>query len=193
LAGSFQETGVLADDREKLRLLVKERSFKFGKFTLASGRESGYYFDGKQVTLHPQGAYLLGRVIMAKIKDDNVQAVGGPTIGADPIVGSLAVVSHLEGLNLKLFIVRKAAKEHGRQKLIEGPELLPSDRVVIVEDVITTGGSVLKAMDAVKYIGCPVVKVVVLVDRLEGGSDYLRSMGIPVDPVFTIRDFGISV
>lgn len=191
MVNNFQATEALTDDREKLRLLVKERAFKFGKFALTSGKESSYYFDGKQVTLHPEGACLLGRIIMDKIRRDDVQAVGGPTIGADPIVGSLAVISRLEGLDLKFFIVRKAAKEHGRQKLIEGPELLPSDRVVIVEDVITTGGSVLKAIEAVRETGCTVAKVVVLVDRLEGGSDRLKKMGIPIEPVFTVRDFGI--
>ncbi|GAB6274387.1 MAG: orotate phosphoribosyltransferase [Peptococcaceae bacterium] len=171
--------------------LVKERSFKFGKFILSSGKESNYYFDGKQVTLHPLGAYALAKVIIEKIKDENIDAVGGPTIGADPIVGSLAPVCYLEGLNLKLFIVRKATKEHGEKRLIEGPKLLPSDRVAILDDVLTTGGSILKAIEAVKDIGCLVVKIIVLVDRLEGGTEKIENMGFKMDSIFTLRDFGL--
>lgn len=175
--------------KDVLRELVGQRSFKFGRFILTSGKESNYYFDGKQVTLHPQGAYLVARAIMEKIKDDNIQAIGGPTLGADPIVGSLAPVFYLEGLNIKLFIIRKAAKGHGTMKMIEGPELLAGERVVVVDDVITSGGSIIKAIDTLKEIGCHVVKVIVLVDRLEGGSRNIEEMGIKVDPIFTIKDF----
>ncbi|MEW6274227.1 MAG: orotate phosphoribosyltransferase [Bacillota bacterium] len=175
----------------RLRDLLRERAFRFGKFVLTSGKESNYYFDGKQVTLHPEGAYLLAKIIIEKIRGGNIQAVGGPTIGADPIVGALAAVAHLEGLKIKLFIVRKATKEHGMKKLIEGPELSPGERVAIVEDVMTTGSSIMKAVDAVRETGCRVVKVIPLVDRLEGGTEKLRSLGIAVDPVFTIRDFGL--
>jgi orotate phosphoribosyltransferase len=177
--------------RKTLYELVKKRSFKFGKFVLSSGKESSYYFDGKQVTLHPLGAYVLAKVIIEKIKDKNIQAVGGLTIGADPIVGSLAPICYLEGLNLKLFIVRKAAKEHGEKRLIEGPKLLSSDRVVILDDVLTTGSSIIRAIEAVKDIGCPVVKIIVLVDRLEGGTEKIENMGLKVDSIFTIRDFGL--
>ena len=177
--------------RKILYELVKERSFKFGRFILSSGKESIYYFDGKQVTLLPLGAYALAKVIIEKIKDENIDAAGGLTVGADPIVGSLAPVCYLEGLNLKLFIVRKTAKEHGEKRLIEGPKLLPSDRVAILDDVLTTGGSIIKAIEAVKEIGCLVVKVIVLVDRLEGGTEKIEKIGFPVDPIFTVRDFGL--
>jgi len=177
--------------RKILFELIKERSFKFGKFILSSGKESNYYFDGKQITLHPLGAYALAKVIIEKIKDENIHAVGGPTIGADPIVGSLAPVCYLEGLNLKLFIVRKAAKEHGGRRLIEGPKLLSSDRVAILDDVLTTGSSIVRAVEAVKDIGCLVVKVIVLVDRLEGGTEIIGNMGIQVDSIFTLRDFSL--
>jgi len=179
------------DQRARLRNLLRERSFKFGKFVLTSGKESSYYFDGKQVTLHPEGAYLLAKIIIEKIRGDNIQAVGGPTIGADPIVGALAAVAYLEGLTIKLFIVRKAVKEHGMKKLIEGPALSPGERVAIVEDVMTTGSSLLKAVDAVRKAGGVAVKVIPLVDRLEGGTEKIQSLGIAVDPVFTIRDFGL--
>ncbi|HCJ78598.1 MAG TPA: orotate phosphoribosyltransferase [Desulfotomaculum sp.] len=187
LAGNIYENK--EGSREILRQLVRQRSFKFGKFILSTGKESNYYFDGKQVTLHPQGAYLVAKAVLEKIGYDNIQAIGGPALGADPIVGALAPVLYLEGLDIKLFIVRKATKEHGARKVIEGPELLPGERVVIVDDVITSGGSIIKAIDTVMETGCHVVKVVVLVDRLEGGTEKIESMGINVDPIFTVKDF----
>jgi orotate phosphoribosyltransferase len=179
------------DYRGKLRNLLLKRAFQFGKFILTSGKESNYYFDGKQVTLHPEGAYLLAKIIIEKIRGDQIQAIGGPTIGADPIVGSLAAVAYQEGFPVKLFIIRKSAKEHGTKKLIEGPELCSGERVVIVEDVMTTGASIIRAIDAVREAGCRVVKVIPLVDRLEGGTEKIQSLGITVDPVFTIRDLGL--
>jgi len=183
----------LEQDHQELLAFLKERALQFGNFTLTSGKTSSYYFDGKQVTLNPKGAFLLGKIIIHKIKDDDIQAVGGLTIGADPIVGAVAALAYPFDLDIKTFIVRKEAKKHGKQRLIEGPALKPGDRVVIVEDVITTGGSALKAVKAVKNEGCEVVKVVPLVDRLEGGTEKIQGMGIKVDPVFTARDFGIEV
>jgi len=177
--------------RNALYRLVRERAFEVGEFVLSSGKKSNFYFDGKQVTLHPEGAYLLARIIIEKIKNERIDALGGLTIGADPIVGAVAAVAHLEGLHdLKLFIVRKEPKQHGTCRWIEGPELKPGDRVVVVEDVITTGTSVLRAVNLVKEKGCDVVKVIALVDRMEGGTETLRGLGIAVDAVFTIKDFG---
>ncbi len=111
-------------------------------------------------------------------------------MGADPMVGALAPVAYLEGMNnLKLFIVRKEPKKYGKCKNVEGPILNKGDRVVIVDDVITTGGSIIKAIKAAQELGCEVIKVIALVDREEGGTEALRGMGIEVDPIFTIRDF----
>ncbi len=182
------------DDYQKdwnaLRAYVSERAFEFGDFTLTSGKKSNYYFDGKQVTLSPEGAYRLGRILCYKIKNLGIDAVGGITIGADPIAGALAVVSFVEGMpRLKLFIVRKTPKKHGKFKLIEGPALKTGDRVVVVDDVITTGGSIIEAIKAVRHAGCEVVKTVALVDRCEGGTENIKSLGVEVDPVFTINDF----
>ena len=176
-------------DRELLKGLIRERSFKFGSFILSSGKESPYYFDGKQVTLHPQGAYLAARAILEKVKDIQIQAIGGPTLGADPMVGSLAPVLHLEGMDLKLFIVRGTAKTHGTKRFIEGPQLLTGDRVVIIDDVITSGGSIIRAIETVREAGCKVVRVVTLVDRREGGTEKIEKMGVKVDPIFNIKDF----
>lgn len=183
----------IEEDRQKLLELLKERALEFGTVTLTSGKTSNYYFDGKQVTLYPQGAFLLGKIIIHKIKEDNIQAVGGLTLGADPIAGAVAALAYPLGLDIKTFIVRKEAKGHGKKRRIEGPSLNPGDRVVIVEDVITTGGSALKAVEAVKDAGCEVVKVIPLVDRLEGGTEKIEGIGIKVDPIFTARDFGINL
>ncbi|KUK81579.1 MAG: Orotate phosphoribosyltransferase, partial [Pelotomaculum thermopropionicum] len=177
-------------DWDALRAYVYEHAFELGDFTLTSGKKSKYYFDGKQVTLSPEGAYLLGRILYHKIKDLGIDAVGGITIGADPIAGALAAVSFIEGMHrLKLFIVRKTPKKHGKFKLIEGPALEAGDRVVVVDDVITTGGSIIEAIKAVRDAGCEVVKAIALVDRCEGGTENIKSLGIDVDPVFTINDF----
>lgn len=177
-------------DWEELRLLVKNYSFEFGNFVLSSGKESTYYFDGKQVTLSPRGAHLLSKIIIDKIKDLKIDAIGGLTIGADPIVGAVAVSAYLAGLaDLKLFIVRKEPKKYGKCKYIEGPPLKKGNRVVIVDDVITTGGSIIKAINQVRDLGCEVVKVIALVDREEGGTEAIKKINVEVDPVFRIGDF----
>lgn len=177
-------------DWEQLRNLVKKRSFEYGKFVLSSGKESTHYFDGKQVTLFPKGAHLLSKIIIEKIKDLKIDAVGGLTIGADPIVGAVAVSAYLAGLkDLKLFIVRKEPKKYGKCKYIEGPQLLKGYRVVIVDDVITTGGSIIKAIKQVEVLGCEVIKVIALVDREEGGTEAIKKINVDVDPVFRIGDF----
>lgn len=177
--------------RRALHRLVAERAFEYGEFVLSSGRKSHYYFDGKQVTLCPEGAYLLARIVVEKIRNDDIRAIGGPTIGADPIAGAVAAVAYVEGLrDLKLFIVRKEPKQHGKRRWIEGPPLVPGDRVVVVEDVITTGSSVRRAIEVLREAGCVVTRVIVLVDRLEGGAEACARLGVPLDPIFTIRDFG---
>ncbi len=179
-----------ADSQELHRLLL-EKSFQFGEFTLSSGKKSSYYFDGKQVTLHPQGALLTAKAVLEKVRGKGVQAVGGPTIGADPMVGALGVVCALEGVDLGLFIVRKDQKEHGRRLRIEGRKITPGEKVAVIDDVLTTGGSILTAVAAVREAGGEVVLAVVLVDRLEGGTETLEGQGIPVAPVFTVKDFGL--
>jgi orotate phosphoribosyltransferase len=176
-------------DREALKVLVRERAFLFGDFTLTSGRKSKFYLDCKQITLHPESAYLFARIIIRKLKEHNINAFGGLTLGADPTVGAVAAVAHLDGMpDLKLFIVRKEPKKHGTRQYIEGPTLLPTDRVAIVDDVITTGGSILKAVDQVEALGCTVVRAIALVDRHEGGRAALEARGLEVDPVFEIGD-----
>ena len=147
-----------------------------GEFTLSSGKKSNHYFDGKRVTLSPEGAYLVGKLVFDELADTDVDAVGGLAIGADPIVTAVALVSHLEGKPIDAFIVRDEAKQHGTRRKIEG-HVKEGSKVVIVDDVITRGGSIEKAIQAAQEAGCEVVKVIALVDRHEGGSDRLRAAG----------------
>ena len=164
-----------ASDKRLLEVF-KEHAILHGDFTLSSGLKSSYYFDGRLVTLWPEGAYLIGKKVFDILKGAGVEAVGGMTMGADPMVSAVAVVSHLEGKPIPAFIVRAESKGHGTQKRIEGP-LKKGSRVAILDDVITTGGSVLRAIEAVEAEGCRVVKVVVLLDRHQGGSDGIKRRG----------------
>ncbi|MBM3131852.1 MAG: orotate phosphoribosyltransferase [Chloroflexi bacterium] len=161
---------------QRLRELVLEKSVRYGQFVLSSGKESSYYFDGRLTTLWPEGAHLVGKQIFALLKDEGIEAVGGPTLGADAIVTSVALVSHLEGKPIPAFIVRKEAKKHGTQRHVEG-HLPEKGTVAIVDDVITTGGSILRAIEIVESMGCKVGKIVVLLDRNQGGSQELRKRG----------------
>ncbi|KJS12938.1 MAG: orotate phosphoribosyltransferase [Peptococcaceae bacterium BRH_c8a] len=166
-------------------------AFERRQVVLSSGRTSNYYFDGRKVSLTPKGAYLIGEVICDMIENDDIDAVGGLTMGADPIVAAVGVAAYHRNMDLTLFLVRKEAKKHGTMRLIEGPALSAGQRVVVVDDVITTGGSFVQAVEAVREIGCQVVKAVTLVDRQEGGAETLEKMGVTVEPVFKATDFGL--
>lgn len=174
-----------------LKDLLDKKAFERRQVVLSSGRTSHYYFDGRKVSLTPEGAYLIGEIICDMIKNDRVDAVGGLTMGADPIVAAVGVAAYHRNMDISLFIVRKEAKKHGTMRLIEGPPLSAGQRVVVVDDVITTGGSVVKAVEAVREAGCQVVKAIVLVDRQEGGAAVLGEMNVHVAPVFTAADFGL--
>lgn len=162
--------------RRLLEVAHRVGAFLRGEFTLTSGRKSDHYFDGKKITLSPEGAYWVGKAVFDELAGIEVDSVGGLAIGADPIASAVALVSHLEGKPVPSFIVRDVAKGHGTKRRIEG-HLREGSRVAIVEDVITTGGSVIKAIEAVEDARCQVVKVIVLVDRHEGGSDRLKQAG----------------
>jgi len=159
-----------------LELSLRLGALKYGEFTLSSGKKSSYYFDGRLLSLDPQGAYLIGQVLMPVLRRAGVQAVGGPTLGADPIVTAVAMTSYQEGCPIPGFIVRKEAKSHGTAQSIEGP-LAPGSRVAIIDDTCTTGGSLLQAIAAAEAVGCTVVKVLALLDRREGGTEELRRRG----------------
>jgi orotate phosphoribosyltransferase len=173
--------------RDELLKILLERSFKRGDFTLASGQKSSYYIDGKQTTLDSRGAYLVARIFLAMMADDVPDAIGGLTLGADPIIGAMLSLAGMEDLELKGIIVRKEAKGHGTARLTEGP-LSKGDRVVIIEDVITTGGSSAKAIEAVRSGGCEVTRVLAVVDREQGGRENLRNIGCRLESIFGIRE-----
>lgn len=177
--------------RARLLALLEERSLKRGHFVLRSGKTSTYFLDGKQTTLCAEGCALVGELVFDLVRDLGVTAIGGPTLGADPIVAAVAAESWRQGRPMDAFIVRKETKDHGLGDRIAGP-IAAGQRVAIVEDVVTKGGAIGMAIDAAQEAGLEVVCAVTIVDRLEGGGDALRSRGIDFRSLFTIRDFGIE-
>ncbi len=180
-------------DRARLIEIVKARSFSTGtEMKLASGRSSNFYFNMKPTMLDPEGAQLIGSLICAALSGKEVDMVGGLEMGAVPIATSVAVASQLAGWPLPAFFVRKQAKEHGTQSLVEGlpkGETLKGRRVVILEDVTTTGGSAMKAIAAVQADGAIVDRVITVVDRLEGASETFKTAGIAFEAILTAADF----
>jgi orotate phosphoribosyltransferase len=173
--------------RDELLQHLLTHSFKTGDFTLASGRKSKYYINGKLTTLDARGAYLVARTFLAMIADDVPDAVGGLTLGADPIVGSMLSLAGLDDMAVRGFIVRKQRKDHGTKSLVEGP-LREGDRVVVIEDVVTTGGSSMQAVEAVRASGCEVRRVLAIVDREEGGRQNLAEAGLSLEAIFTASE-----
>lgn len=178
-------------DRNALMTLVRERALKFGDFTLASGKRASFYLDMKQITLSSAGARLVGEGILELIGNQPIAAVGGMSIGADPITAAVITMAGVRGNALQGFMVRKEAKGHGTNQYIEGP-VQPGQSVVIVEDVVTTGGSSLLAIDRAVEFGLKVERVITIIDRLAGGAEAFGARGIPLASLFTIRDFGID-
>lgn len=185
--GPPREPATAGARRERLLLLMRERAVKHGDFTLASGRKSPYYLDGRLVTLDGEGSWLIARVILDLIEREAIEAeaIGGLTLGADPIAAATAAVAHASGRSLSAFIVRKESKGHGTGRRVEGP-LSAGQRVIVVEDVVTTAGSTLQAIQAVEAIGCRVTAVVCLVDRGEGGAGALA--GYRYYPLFEVAE-----
>lgn len=184
----MDETAAL---RSRLLELLRERSLKLGRFTLASGQTSPYYFDSKFTTLHPEGAYLTARLLLEEIRARKVEAraIGGLTLGADPVVSAVAAVSWAERdryTPLAAFIVRKEPKKHGTQRYIEGLDVQPGTPVIIVDDVCTTGGSTLKAIAGAEEAGLVVAAVFCVVDREQGGREALARY--PFHSLFTARE-----
>jgi len=173
--------------RDKLKRLLTEKSFKYShepKFQLVSGRKSQFYIDCKMTTLLSHGSALIGEIMFDLIEPLNIKGLGGLTLGADPIAQATSVVAGLKGVTLISFVIRKEAKSHGLMKWIEG-DISRGDRVVIIDDVITTGGSTLKAIDKAEECGLKIVRVIVLVDREEGGKENIEQKGYKVESVFT--------
>ncbi len=159
-----------------LELALEKGALTYGDYTLTSGKKSGYYFDGRLLSLDPEGAHLIAQAMLPMLIQAGVEAIGGPTLGADPIVAAVALLSHLEGQPVPAFIVRKEAKSHGAGRGVEG-HLPPGGRVAIVDDTCTTGGSLLQAISAAEESECRVVMVMAVLDRCEGGAEELRRRG----------------
>ncbi len=175
-------------EKERLLQILREKSLLRGDFVLASGKRSTYYIDGKKTTFDPEGAYLTGHLLLDEIEklDAQVDAVGGMSIGADPIVTAVGLAARERGIPLRVFITRKKAKDHGTQKTIEG-NFQSGDNVVMVEDVMTTGGSTLQAVEIVREAGGKVLAAFVIVDREQGGAENLEKENIPLIPLFSIQ------
>ena len=180
-------------NKEELKKIILDRSLKFGEFILASGKKASYYLDGKQTTLDAKGLTLVGEGILELLLADGKlpDAVGGMSIGADPITAAILTVAGIRGLELRGFLVRKESKGHGTNKFVEGP-VKAGDTVVVVEDVVTTGGSSLKAIERLEEAGIKVEGVIAIVDRMEGGAEAFQSRGYTLRSLLTIKDFGID-
>lgn len=177
----------LTQQRQLLLDLFCHVAYKEGDFVLSSGQHSSYYINGKQVTLHPQGALAVGRLLLSLLPMDT-QAVAGLTLGADPIVSAVSIVSALENRSIPALIIRKEAKGHGTMAYIEGPSLPAGAKVVVLEDVVTTGQSALKAVERLKNADYQVEQVIALVDRQQGGAQLYESAGLKFQSLFTIQE-----
>jgi orotate phosphoribosyltransferase len=184
------------DEIEQLQRYM-QNCFKYdGPYTLSSGRTAEYYYDGREATLLPPAAWLIGNAMVPAIVAAGAEAVGGLEVGAVPISDACGLAAHVQGKLLPTFIVRKQAKQHGVQsRLVQaqhegGPLLAPGRRVAIVDDVITTGGSIQQAVDAVREAGCVVATVIALVERHESGGTALRGQGFPVQRLFWTDEAG---
>lgn len=175
-------------NREKLLDLISEHALKRGEFTLASGKKANYYLDCRTITLHPQGANEVAAGMLDAIGDDLPAAVGGMAIGADPITASIVTVAGQRNLPLRGFMVRKEPKGHGTGKQVEGP-VRPGEDVIIVEDVITSGGSAIAAVHAARKFGLNVRRVIAIIDRLAGGQEAFAKEGLSLTTLCTIKDF----
>ena len=185
----------MATDRDAmasrlLELALERGAIRYGDFTLSSGRRSSYYFDGRLLSLDPEGAYLLGHALLPLLTEAGVEAVGGPTLGADPIVAAVATASWESGMPMPAFIVRKEAKEYGMARMIEGPLPPAGSSVAIVDDACTTGGSLFHAIGAAEEAGYRIGLVLAALDRNEGGSDAIRERGYRFECLLTAGEDG---
>lgn len=182
---SFPED--LSNLRQQLLDLFCSLAYQEGNFTLSSGQPSTYYINGKQVTLHPQGALAIGQLILSMLPPAS-QAVAGLTLGADPIVTAVSVVSAYEKRPIPALIIRKEAKGHGTRAYIEGPTLTEGAEVVVLEDVVTTGQSALKAVERLRQAGYRVNQIIALVDRQQGGAELYQQEGLQFEALFSIQE-----
>jgi orotate phosphoribosyltransferase len=180
-----------AADRKKLLALVREHAVVRGRVTLSSGREADYYVDLRRITLSAEAAPLVGRVLLELTADWDFDAVGGLTMGADPVATAMMHAAAAHGRLLDAFVVRKEAKAHGLQRRVEGPEIA-GRRVLVVEDTSTTGGSPLTALEAVREAGATPVGVAVIADRDTGAAAKIEAAGVPYRFAFSLQDLGLA-
>ena len=175
--------------KKELLALLKKEAYLKKKVILSSGRISNFYIDVRKVSLSPKGIYLISHLIFTLLKDKKVSAIGGPTLGADPIVGGICYLAYKNKKKLKGFLIRKSPKKHGRQKLIEGQTLNSGERVIIIDDVATSGSSLIKSIEVLKKEKIKVVAAVTVVDREEGSKEALARHKCPLISLFTKSDF----
>ncbi|BFM39713.1 orotate phosphoribosyltransferase [Synechocystis sp. LKSZ1] len=180
-------TAPLDELRSGLRQLITQLAYQEGNFTLSSGQSSSYYINGKKVTLTAEGGLMLGRLILALLPADT-QAVAGLTLGADPLVSAVSIVSAYEQQPIPALIVRKEAKGHGTKAYIEGPDLATGAKVVVLEDVVTTGKSALLAVERLRGAGYVVEEILAMVDREQGGAEFYQGQGLRFQALFKISD-----
>lgn len=179
----------IEQDKKELFQLLKTQAFSRGKFILSSGKESSFYLDARLVTLSAAGAYLTGRVMLDMIKTDRPDAIGGPTLGADPMVGAIASLSHQAGCPINTFIIRKQPKAHGKQQQVEGPLLKEAGSVVIIDDVATTGKAFVESIEVLQKMNIKIKKAICIIDRGEGAREALAKYNVPMESIFTISEF----
>ncbi|MEW5758523.1 MAG: orotate phosphoribosyltransferase [Candidatus Omnitrophota bacterium] len=179
----------MQNDKARLLELLVKFAYKKGEVKLSSGKISNFYVDCRVVTLSAEGAYLCGKIIFDLIKNENISAIGGPTIGADPLVGAIATVSFENNKPINTFIVRKTAKAHGMAKQIEGPSIPNGSKVILIDDVATSGGSLIEAIGVLDKENIEVEKAIVVIDRQEGAKEALAQKNCQLISLFTRADF----
>ena len=174
--------------KQKLLNIIKKDALFKKRIILSSGKVSNYYLDVRRVSLSSEGLYLISKIIWKMIKKDKPTAIGGPTLGADAIVAGVCVIAHLDGMKLKGFIIRKKPKKHGRQNLIEGKELNSKDRVILVDDVATSGSSLINSLSVLKKEKVKVIKTITVVDRKEGAEEAFFKTRCSFQSIFSKND-----
>ncbi len=175
--------------RKELFGLLKTKAFFKGKFILSSGKESSFYLDARLVSLSAPGAYYTGRIILDMANGLPVDAIGGPTLGADPMVGAVASLGFQAGKPLPTFIIRKQPKAHGKQQQVEGPELKEGANVIIIDDVATTGKAFIESIEVLQKMKVNILKAICIIDRGEGATEALAKYNVPMASIFTIDEF----
>jgi len=178
-------------EKDRLLELLKERALEIRPVVLSSGKKSDYYMDCKRVTLSPEGAYLTGKLMLQMIRPD-ASAVAGLTLGADPIVSAVSLLSYQASRNLAGLIVRKEPKKHGTMSYVEGPALPQGSAVAVVEDVVTTGASLLRAIERIEAAGYRPVQALAILDRQEGGREAIKERGFDLQALFTRLELGLG-